>query len=80
MLAAINGFFRFIYWHIKVKFLKIQRSLFRDTRRELPPKYDRLALIMEPLCATGIRISGLRCITVEAAKQGTGDTLSQRPD
>ena len=70
MLAAINSFFRFAGWNIKVKFLKIQRQLFRDINRELSRiEYDRLltaaresgqerlALIMETLCATGIRIS-----------------------
>ena len=83
MLAAINGFFRFMDWGIRVKFLKIQRQLFRDISRELSrQEYDRLltaarssgqerlALIMETLCATGIRISELRYITVEAAKDG----------
>lgn len=83
MLAALNGFFRFMDWNIKVKFLKVQRQLFRDTSRELTrPEYDRLltaaqssgqerlALIMETLCATGIRISELRYITVEAAQAG----------
>ena len=83
MLAAINGFFRFMDWHIRVKFLKIQRQLFRDISRELSRvEYDRLltaarengqerlALIMETLCATGIRISELRYITVEAARAG----------
>ena len=70
-------------WAIRVKFLKIQRKLFRDPARELSrQEYDRLlttaretgqerlALIMETLCATGIRISELRYITVEAAKDG----------
>lgn len=83
MLAAVNGFCRFMAWHIKVKFLKIQRQIFRDSSRELTKEeYDRLlttaretgqerlALIMETLCATGIRISELRYITVEAAKDG----------
>lgn len=82
-LSAINGFFRFMNWNIKVKFLKIQRQLFRDPARELSrAEYERLlaaarergqerlALIMETLCATGIRISELRYITVEAAKAG----------
>lgn len=83
MLAAINGFFRFMDWGIRVKFLKIQRQLFRDISRELSrQEYDRLltaarssgqerlALIMETLCATGIRISELRYITVETAQTG----------
>lgn len=83
MLAAVNSFFRFAGWNIKVKFLKIQRQLFRDATRELNrAEYtqllaaarsngqERLALIMETLCATGIRISALCHITVSAAQQG----------
>lgn len=83
MLSALNSFFRFAGWDIKLKFLKIQHQLFRDPARELSrAEYDRLivtaresgqkrlALIMETLCATGIRISELHYITVEAAKKG----------
>lgn len=83
MLAAVNSFFRFAGWNIKVKFLKIQHQLFRDATRELnraeytqllaaarSSGQERLALIMEALCATGIRISELRYITVAAAQQG----------
>ena len=83
MLAAVNSFFRFAGWNIKVKFLKIQRQLFRDATCELnraeytqllaaarSSGQERLALIMEALCATGIRISELRYITVAAAQQG----------
>ena len=83
MLSAVNGFFKLMGWPIRVKFLKIQRALFRDTSRELTrPEYDRLltaarssgqerlALIMETLCATGIRVSELRYITVEAVRAG----------
>ena len=83
MLAAVNSFFRFAGWNINVKFLKIQRQLFRDATRELNrAEYtqllaaarsngqERLALIMETLCATGIRISELCYITVAAAQQG----------
>lgn len=83
MLAAVNGFFKFMGWSIKVRFLKVQHQLFRDSGRELTrAEYDRLltaaqssgqerlALIMETLCATGIRVSELRYITVEAAKAG----------
>lgn len=83
MLAAVNGFCRFAGLSIKLKFLSIQRQIFRDSSRELTKEeYDRLltaaresgqerlSLIMETLCATGIRVSELRYITVEAAKAG----------
>ena len=86
MLAALNSFFRFMDWHIKVRFLKIQRQLFRETARELRrSEYDRLlaaaredgqerlALLMETLCATGIRISELQYITLEAVRRGRAD-------
>lgn len=86
MLAALNSFFRFMDWHIKVRFLKIQRQLFREASRELRrSEYDRLlaaarehgqerlALLMETLCATGIRISELQYITLEAARCGRAD-------
>lgn len=83
MLAAVNGFCRFAGLPIKLKFLSIQRQIFRDSAKELSKaEYDRLlaaaresdqarlALIMETLCATGIRVSELRYITVEAALAG----------
>lgn len=86
MLAALNSFFRFMDWHIKVRFLKIQRQLFREASRELRrSEYDRLlaaarengqerlALLMETLCATGIRISELQYITLEAVRCGRAD-------
>ena len=84
MLAAINAFFRFVGWEdCRVKFLKIQRRMFREASRELSrEEYDRLlstahtlgrdwlALLMETICASGIRVSEVRYITVEAARQG----------
>lgn len=87
MLAALNGCFDFLGWNgLRVKFLKIQRRLFRDTGRELTrPEYDRLvqtarnlgrerlALLMEAVCATGIRVSEVRYITVEAARKGKAE-------
>ena len=84
MLAALNNLFRFLSWNeCHMKFLKIQRRLFRDTARELTrTEYEqlirtaeaqgkhRLALLMEAICATGIRVSEVRYLTVEAAKAG----------
>ena len=79
MLAALNGLFRLLGWEeCRVKFLKIQRRLFRDPARELTrAEYDRLlgaargrgqerlALLMEAICATGIRVSEVRYLTVD---------------
>lgn len=84
MLAALNSFFRFAGWEdCKIKFLKIQRRLFREQSKEMTrAEYDRLlksaqtlgqkrlALLMEAICATGIRVSEVRYITVEAAQRG----------
>jgi integrase/recombinase XerD len=87
MLAALNGLFRFLGWEeCRVKFLKIQRRLFRDAGRELnraeyerllaaarTQGQERLALLMETICATGIRVSELQYITVESVRQGQAE-------
>ena len=87
MLAAVNALFRFAGWtDFRVRFLKIQRRLFREQSRELSrQEYDRLtqtaqalgkerlSLLMETICATGIRVSELRAVTVEAAQAGTAE-------
>lgn len=87
MLAALNGFFRFLGWEeCRVKFLKIQRKPFRDPGRELSrAEYqrliftaqkrgqDRLALLLEAIGGTGIRVSEVRYLTVEAARAGRAE-------
>lgn len=84
MIASINGFFSFLCWYdLKVKALKIQRQVFCTEEKELTkPEYlrlcraadekrnERLKLILQTICGTGIRVSELQYITVEAAKQG----------
>ena len=86
-LAALNGLFRFLGWEdCRAKFLKIQRRMFRDSSRDLTRSdYDaltaaarergqeRLALLMETICATGIRVSEVKYLTVEAAQQGRAE-------
>lgn len=86
-LAALNGLFRFLGWDgCRAKFLKIQRRIFRDKGREMTrvdynalvaaareQGQHRLALLMETLCATGIRVSEVRYITVEAARRGRAE-------
>lgn len=87
MLAALNGFLRFLGWEgCRVKFLKIQRKLFRDPDRELSrEEYERLiltaqargqvrlALLLETIGGTGIRVSEVKYITVEAAQLGRAE-------
>lgn len=87
MLSALNGLFKFLGWNeCRVKLLKIQRRLFRDTNRELTrSEYDRLlatakelgrdrlALLIETIGATGIRVSEVKYITVEAARKGKAE-------
>lgn len=84
MLAAVNRFFREMGWfECIVKALKIQREAFRPKERELSKEEylrlleaakengnTRLYLLMQTLCATGIRVSELPFITVEAVRSG----------
>ena len=84
MLSALNTFLRFQGWQeCCVKFLKIQRRMFRDSSRELTREeylrlintaraleQERLALLIETIGATGIRVSEVRYITVEAVQSG----------
>lgn len=83
-LSALNGFFKFVGWEeCRVKFLRIQRQMFRNQSKELTKaEYERLletarrigkerlSLPMETICATGIRVSELSYITVESAREG----------
>ena len=83
-LSALNRFFAFLGWsNCRVKHLRIQRRMFRSTARDLTREdytrlvetaqalgKDRLALFIETICATGIRVSEVRYITVEAARAG----------
>lgn len=83
-LSALNSLFEFMgRTEYRAKYLKIQRSVFRDQSRELTKgDYERLLdaacsmdrerilLAMESICATGIRVSELRYVTVEAVQNG----------
>ena len=86
-LSALHGFFRFLGWEeCRTRFLRIQRRIFRDPARELTrAEYnrliaaargrgkERLALTMETICATGIRVSEVQYITVESARSGRAE-------
>lgn len=83
-IASINVFFKFAGWDdCRIKALRLQRRMFRDPDRDLTREEyerlistayalgdERLALVMETICATGIRVSEVKYITVEAVGLG----------
>lgn len=83
-LAAANCFFEFMGWHdLKVKTFRIQKKAFVPENRDLTKQEyqrlvqtarakgkGRLSLILETICATGIRISELSEITVSDVEHG----------
>lgn len=87
MLSAINSFFRFRGWEdCRVRFLRVQRRSFREQSENLNlQEYrhlvqaanaqgkQRLSLLLETICGTGIRVSELRYITMEAVKRGKAE-------
>ena len=87
MLIAVNRFFHFQHWdELRVKTVRVQRRIFRSRDRELAKEEyarlletahalgrERLALLMEAICATGIRVSEVKYITVEAARAGRAE-------
>ena len=91
MLAAVNAFLKMMGWHeCTVKALKIQKEAFRARERDLTKaeyfrlldaagkkKNQRLYWMMQVLCATGIRVSELRYITVEALQTGCATVSSK---
>ena len=84
MIAALNCFLRFCGLHsLCVKQFKLQRQAFCAEERELSREEylrllaaasgkndQRLCLIMQTICGTGIRVSELEYITVDAARRG----------
>ena len=84
MIVAVNRFLHYLGRdECRVRALRLQRRNFREAERELSreeyfrlvdaaeqKKQERLALTIETICSTGIRVSELRYITVEAAKAG----------
>lgn len=83
-LSALNKFFYFIgRSDLKLKFLKIQKSAYCPAEKELSKaeylqliktaerkKDEKLALLLQTIGGTGIRVSELRYITAEAIEQG----------
>lgn len=84
MIASVNAYLKFIGKEdCKVKGLRVQRSVFRSVDKELSAeeyrrlvetahalKKERLALLLETIGSTGIRVSEVKYITVQAAQSG----------
>ena len=77
-LAAVNGFFSYNAWQdCRTKFLKVSRRVFCPENREIDKdEYERLvktaykkgdermAMLLQTICATGIRVSEVPYITI----------------
>ena len=86
-IIAANGLFRFMgRFDCCVKTLKRQKRIFMEKEKDLSKEEYlrlvqtaqkkgklRLSLVIQTICATGIRISELQFITVEAVKSGYAD-------
>ena len=90
-LAALNGFFKFMGWQeCRVRPVRVQRRHYAEPSRELSrEEYYRLLKtarqkgnmrlfhLLETICSTGIRVSELRFITVQAVKRGRADICNK---
>lgn len=82
MLASVNSFLGFLGWHdCKVKNIRLQHQTYCAEEKELTKveylrlleasrKNERLNLVLQTICGTGIRVSELRYFTVEAVRHG----------
>lgn len=83
-ICAFNKFAAYMGWNdLKLKSLRVQRAMFRSMEKELSrSEYEKLiktaarsfgsqlALLIETIGATGMRVSEVKYLTLEAAKQG----------
>lgn len=82
MLASVNSLFAFLGWgDCKAKSIRLQRQTYCAEEKELTKaeylrlleaskKNEQLNLVLQTICATGIRVSELRYFTVEAIRHG----------
>ena len=91
MLASLNSLLAFLGWHeLKVKSIKLQQQIYCPEEKELTKaeyirlcraaekKHNkRLNLILQTICGTGIRVSELKSISVEAVKRGEANVSSK---
>ena len=88
-IAALNQFLSFMGRNdCRVKLLKVQHRVFRDHSKELNKNEykklidtaeskakHRLSLLIQTICATGIRVSEVKYITVAAAQAGKTEII-----
>lgn len=91
MLVAVNGFLKFLGMeNCRVKLFKRQRQIFRNREKELTREEygrlvraarrknnERLALLVEALCATGIRVSEHQFLTAESLRTGWVEVINK---
>lgn len=84
MIAAVNSFLRYAGWHdLCIKQFKIQKTAYCPEEKELSvdefhaliktaekSNKERLSLVLQTICGTGIRVSELQYLTVEAVRKG----------
>ena len=87
IISSLNSFFMFMGWNeLKIKTVKVQKRIFASEEKELTKEeYARLLsaaescsnmrlyLLMQCICSTGIRVSELKYITVEALSCGRAE-------
>lgn len=87
IIAAVNAFLKFAGWtDCCVKQFKLQRKSFCSEEEELTKaeyirllnaakqrRNERLYLLLQTICGTGIRVSELQFITVEAVRRGVAE-------
>ena len=91
VISSLNSFFEFVQAKVLcIKTVRVQKQLFLKTEKELTKQEyarlleaaksagnQRLNLVMQTICSTGIRVSELKEITVEAVKNQTAQIHSK---
>ena len=84
MIASLNTFFKFMEWNdLCIRQFKVQKKVYCNEEKEISKsdymkllsvatekKKERLNLLIQTICGTGIRVSELSAITVEAVRNG----------
>ena len=90
MFGAVNQLFAFLGSDLRLRYVKVQRQIYLPADRELTRKeYEklvqaakdkgdrRLELMVQTLCAVGLRVSELRYITVESLRCGVAEITNK---